>query len=158
MKKSAVIFTLFFMAFTVTMLAQKKADRIIGYYLTFDDETGKEKSQVQIFVASNGMYYGKIVWLKEPNINGKAKTDSDNPDKKLQSRPLLGMQLLKGFTYNEKKGEWSEGSIYNPNGGKTYNCFMTFESDTKLKIRGFIGSSWMGLGKTAYWTKEEAAR
>ena len=159
MRKQIFIFlTLFLTSFTVATHAQVKADRIVGYYLTLDDETGKEKSQVQIFKAANGNYYGKIVWLKEPNVDGKPKLDGKNPDKQLQTKPLMGLQMLKGFTYNEKKDEWSQGSIYNPASGKTYNCFMKFENPTKLKIRGFIGSSWMGLGKTAYWTKEAAVR
>lgn len=137
--------------------AQAKADRIIGYYLTVDDATGKEKSQVQIFKATNGKYFGKIVWLAEPNKNGKAKVDEDNPEKALQSRPIVGLQLLKGFSYDEKTGEWNNGTIYNPTGGKTYNCFIKSDGN-KLKIRGFIGAAWMGLGKTATWTKEETLR
>jgi uncharacterized protein (DUF2147 family) len=138
--------------------AQSKADKIVGYYLTYDDETGAEKSQVQIFKATNGKYYGKIVWLKEPNKNGKPKVDDKNPEAKLQSRPIMGLQILKEFTYNSGDNEWSDGSIYNPSSGKTYNCYMNFESATRLKIRGYIGASWMGLGKTAYWTKEATLR
>jgi uncharacterized protein (DUF2147 family) len=141
-----------------TLQAQSKADRIVGYYLTYDDETGKDKSQVQIFKSPNGTYFGKVVWLKEPDKNGKALTDSKNPDKQLQTKPILGLLMLTGFRYNESKDEWSGGSVYNPASGKTYNCFMKFESATKLKIRGFIGSSWMGLGKTAYWTRETSVR
>lgn len=138
--------------------AQSKADKIVGYYLTYDDETGAEKSQVQIFKATNGKYYGKIVWLKEPNKNGKPKVDDKNPDPKLQNRPVMGLQILKDFTYDSNDNEWSNGSIYNPSSGKTYNCYMNFESPARLKIRGYIGASWMGLGKTARWTKEPAQR
>lgn len=138
--------------------AQSKADKIVGYYLTYDDETGAEKSQVQIFKATNGKYYGKIVWLKEPNKNGKPKVDDKNPDSKLKNRPVMGLQILKDFTFDGNDNEWSNGSIYNPSSGKTYNCYMNFESSTRLKIRGYIGASWMGLGKTAYWTKEPAQR
>jgi uncharacterized protein (DUF2147 family) len=157
--KSVTIALIFcFMAFGSIGRAQNKADRIAGYYLTYDDETGKEKSQVQIFKASNGKYYGVIVWLKEPLLNGKPKVDAKNPDKQLQNRPVLGLQILKGFSYNEDKDEWRDGSIYNPASGKTYNCYMKFEDGNRLKIRGFIGSSWMGLGKTAYWTKENSER
>jgi uncharacterized protein (DUF2147 family) len=137
--------------------AQSKADQIVGYYLTVDDETGKEKSQIQIFKATNGKYYGKIVWLAEPNKNGKAKVDEDNPDKALQSRPIIGLQLLKGFSFDEKTGEWNDGTIYNPTGGKTYNCFIKSDGN-KLKIRGFIGAAWMGLGKTATWIREDVQR
>ncbi|MHC1777497.1 MAG: DUF2147 domain-containing protein [Lentimicrobium sp.] len=136
-----------------------KADRIAGVYLTYDDETGKEKSQVKIHKASNGKYVGEIVWLKEPKeTNGKEKLDKNNPDPKLQTRKLMGLQILKDFTYDPEDDEWSEGTIYNPSSGKTYNCYMKFESGKSLKIRGYIGAAWMGLGKTAVWTKEETVR
>ena len=154
-KLLSLVFLLLCVQFGVK--AQSKADRIIGYYLTVDDETGKDKSQVQIFKATNGKFYGKIVWLAEPNKNGKAKVDEDNPDKALQTRPIIGLQLLKGFSFDEKTGEWNDGTIYNPTGGKTYNCFIKADGN-KLKIRGFIGAAWMGLGKTATWMKEDAQR
>ncbi len=157
MKTKLFSVILFLMAFQIGARAQSKADRVIGYFLTVDDVTGKAKSQIQIFKDTKGLYYGKIVWLAEPTKNGKAKVDEENPEKALQSRPIIGLQLLKGFSYNEKTGEWDNGTIYNPTGGKTYNCFMKFDGN-KLKIRGFIGAAWMGLGKTATWLKEDAQR
>ncbi len=136
-----------------------KADRIAGFYLTYDDETNKEKSQVKIHKASNGKYVGEIVWLKDPKeTNGKEKLDKNNPESKLQSRKIMGLQILKDFTYDGGNDEWSEGTIYNPSSGKTYNCYMKFENGKSLKIRGYIGKVWMGLGKTAVWTKEDALR
>lgn len=157
MKTKLLILSLLLMAYQMDAQTVSKADRIIGNYLTVDDETGKDKSQVQIFKATNGKYYGKIIWLAEPTKNGKAKVDEDNPDKAMQNRPIIGLQLLKGFSYDEKSGEWKDGTIYNPTGGKTYNCFIKAEGN-KLKIRGFIGAAWMGLGKTATWIKEETPR
>lgn len=138
--------------------AQAKPDQIVGFYLTYDDDTGEEKSQVQIFKATNGKYYGKIVWLKEPMKNGKPKVDDKNPEVKLQSRPIINLEILKGFSFDKSTEEWSDGTIYNPTSGKTYNCYIHFETPAKLKIRGYIGAAWMGLGKTAYWTKEKAQR
>ena len=146
------------MALASSVNAQSKADKILGYYLTYDDETGAEKSQVQIYKDTNGKYYWKIVWLKEPNKNGKPKVDDKNPDAKLKNRPIMGLEMLKGFKFNESDNEWNDGSIYNPASGKTYSCYINFESATKVKIRGYIGASWMGLGKTAYWTKEATLR
>jgi len=141
-----------------SLMAQTTSDKIIGYYLTLDDDTKKEKSQIQIYKNTNGKYYGKIVWLKEPDENGKPKLDKHNPDEKLQKRAIMGLEILKGFTYNKSDEEWSNGSIYNPSSGKTYNCYIKFESPTRLKIRGYIGAAWMGLGKTAIWTKEATLR
>jgi uncharacterized protein (DUF2147 family) len=146
------------MVFAGKASAQSKADKIVGYYLTYDDETKAEKSQVQIFKSTNGKYYGKIVWLKEPLKDGKPKVDDKNPDVKLQKRAIIGLEMLKGFKFNESDNEWNEGTIYNPSSGKTYNCYINFESANSLKIRGYIGASWMGLGKTAIWTKEATLR
>ena len=94
-----------------SLMAQSAADKILGYYLTLDDDTKKEKSQVQIYKNSNGKYYGKIVWLKEPNENGKPKLDKHNPDEKLQKRAIMGLEMLKDFTYNKGDQEWSDGMI-----------------------------------------------
>ena len=79
--------------------AQSKADKAVGYYLTYDDETGKEKSQIRIYKAANGKYVGEIVWLKDPKeSNGKDKLDNKNPDDKLKTRKIMGLQILKDFT------------------------------------------------------------
>jgi uncharacterized protein (DUF2147 family) len=160
--KQTLILAILGMALVFPSLAKAqsgKADRIEGIYLTYDDDTGKEKSQVKIHKASNGKYVGEIVWLKEPKeTDGKEKLDKNNPDAKLKSRKVMGLQILKDFTYDADDDEWSGGTIYNPSSGKTYNCYMKFESGKSLKIRGYIGKAWMGLGKTAVWTKEEAVR
>lgn len=138
--------------------AQSKADRANGFYITYDDETGKEKSQIKIYKAPNGKYTGEIVWLKEPReANGKEKLDNKNPDDKLKSRKVMGLIILKDFTYDASADEWSGGTIYNPSSGKTYNSYMKLEGN-KMQVRGYIGKSWMGLGKTATWTREEKQR
>jgi uncharacterized protein (DUF2147 family) len=156
MKTTLLTFVLCLLtAFYTSVLSQSGADKIIGYYTTLDDDTGDENSQIQIFKATNGKYYGKIVWLKEPLENGKPKIDDENPDKALQNKPIIGLQLLKGFVYDEKSGEWKNGTIYDPDNGKTYSCYIKFDGDKLLKIRGFIGKAWMGLGRTATWTKAD---
>ncbi len=144
------------MTLTHSSNAQGKPDKIVGYYLTYDDDTKAEKSQVQIYKDPNGKYYGKIVWLKEPNKNGKPKVDDKNPEAKYQNRPIIGLEILKSFTFDKSNDEWSNGTIYDPTSGKTYSCNINFKSATELKIRGYIGISL--IGKTAYWTKEAALR
>lgn len=155
MKIKHVAIALFcLLAWSVTA---QNADRILGYYLTFDDQTGAEKSQVQIMKAANGTYFGKIVWLKEPLRNGQPKLDINNTDKSLQSRPILGLSLIKDFVFNAQDNVWENGSIYNPTNGKVYHCIMKFEGN-KLKVKGYVGAAWMGLNKTATWVKEAALR
>jgi len=140
------------------VLAQSKADRVVGIYLTRDDKTKKEKSQVQIYKTSDGKYYGKIAWLFEPNENGKPKMDKNNPADNLKTRPVFGLALLNSFSYDADKDEWSDGTIYDPQNGKTYKCFMRFSDANTLKVSGYIGRQWMGLNRTVVWTKEAQLR
>ena len=123
-----------------------KADDIIGTWLN-QEATGK----ITLY-KENGNYFGKLVWLREPNdkTTGKPRTDKENPDGKLKSLPLIGMVNMKNFSFNGKD-EWSDGTIYDPKNGKTYKCYIQFENPSKLKVRGYVGVSL--LGRNTYWTK-----
>jgi uncharacterized protein (DUF2147 family) len=112
-----------------------------------EEKTGK----IQFFTQGD-IINGKIVWLKDPNENGKPRLDKENPDAKLKTRPILGMMNLKNFK-NTRKGTWEDGEVYDPKNGKTYSCKMTLISPTQLDVRGFIGISIMG--RTSKFTKAE---
>ena len=65
-----------------------------------------------------------MIWLKEPkDINGKFKTDKNNPNKNLRNEKLLGLKILSNLMWNNKEKEWINGSIYNARDGKTYQVF-----------------------------------
>ena len=81
----------------------------------------------------------------------RPKTDVNNPDPMLRSRPLIGLELFKGFRY-DGDGEWSGGTIYDPNNGKTYRCKLKLVGPDALKVRGFIGISLIGRSET--WTRK----
>jgi uncharacterized protein (DUF2147 family) len=157
-KVKNLLLLVFVLTSVIPVLAQNKADRISGYYLTRDDKTNKEKSQVQIFKSSDGKYHGKIVWMAEPLENGKPKVDKNNPSENLKTRPIFGLALLNNFTYDADNDEWSDGTIYDPLNGKTYKCFIRFSDATTLKVSGYVGKQWMGLKRTVVWTKEAQLR
>jgi uncharacterized protein (DUF2147 family) len=121
-------------------------DAVLGKWLNEDRD-----AHIQIY-KENGKFYGKIVWLREPidTLTGKPKLDDKNGDESLQSRPVMGLILLKDFVY-DGNGEWEDGTIYDPKNGKTYDCYMHFGDDNSLKIRGYIGISW--IGRNTYWTR-----
>jgi len=146
MRKLLLLSICFLFWFSVT--AQEE-NRILGTWLTQYGD-----SKVTIKKDSNGKYYGEISWLKEPNKNGKPKVDDKNPDVKLQSRPVMGLMILGGFTYEKDDKEWIDGKIYDAKEGKTYKCLMWFEEDlNKLHIKGYIGFSF--IGKQVVWIKEK---
>jgi len=119
-------------------------DDVLGTWL---NATGK--GHIQIFKQGNA-YYGKLVWLKEPNDEvGKPKTDKNNPDASLKSKPILGLQILRGFQFD--KDEWNGGKIYDPQNGKEYKCYMKMKDANTLLVRGYIGIAM--VGRTETWTR-----
>ena len=78
--------------------------------------------------------------------------DKENPDPTQRDRPLLGITILHGFTY-EGDDLWKGGTIYDPNSGKTYKSTMTLVDQNTLKVRGFIGLSLFGRSDT--WTRAD---
>ena len=151
MKRAFLLIPILLIAISQTFA---QADRVVGYWLTSEGD-----SQVRIFKATNGKYYGQIEWLDEPNENGKPKVDDDNPDPELQNRPIMGLRLLNSFDYDAKNEEWKNGTIYDPKSGNTYDCYMWFEDNNynTLYIKGYV----MGmrfLGRETQWTKESKLR
>lgn len=144
MKMTALILLLLAV---VPAIAQKyPADLILGKWLNEDKD-----AHIEVYKEA-GIYFGKIVWLKEPNeeATGLPKVDDENPDAALQNRPVMGLIILKDFIF-DGDDEWDDGTIYDPKNGKTYDCYMEIDDEGILKIRGYIGFSW--IGRSSYWTK-----
>ena len=123
-----------------------EADAIMGEWYTKDS-----KALVQVY-KKDDVYNGKIVWLKEPKKeDGSEKLDTKNPDPSKQGDPIIGLNLVKGFVY-KGKNKWGDGTIYDPDNGKTYSCNITLMEDNTLKVRGFIGISL--IGRTQVWVRK----
>jgi len=111
----------------------------------------EKTAKIQIYKATDGKFYGKIVWLKVPERDGHPKIDIHNPDDKRKNDPIWGLVILKGFTKDGEHG-YENGTVYDPSNGKTYSCKLTLEGD-KLDVRGYVGFSM--FGRTEHWTKAE---
>ena len=108
-----------------------------------------KESKIQIYKSGN-KYFGKIVWLREPNKNGKPKVDDKNPDKNKQKNPLMNLVILRDLK-NVSDDKWEDGKVYDPKNGKEYSCEMKLKNAKTLDLRGYIGFSL--LGRTSTWTK-----
>ncbi|MCF8298911.1 MAG: DUF2147 domain-containing protein [Saprospiraceae bacterium] len=129
-----------------------KADDIVGKWWT-----DKNESIIQIYKKGN-KYYGKIIWIKDKvyekgdKEEGKEKHDRENPDSKLRSRPIVGLEIIQGFKF-DGDDEWVDADIYDPESGNTYSCKAWLNSSkNKLDLRGYLGFSL--IGRTTTWTRK----
>lgn len=120
-------------------------NEILGEWLNAD-----KNGKVLIYKVGDN-YFGKISWIKNPNNpDGTPQKDILNPDEKLRYQTIVGLVIIKDLEY-DGDNEWEDGTIYDPDSGKTYSCSMEINKNGVLGIRGYIGISL--LGQTTEWTK-----
>ncbi len=116
----------------------------------------EKTSKIQIYLAKDGAYYGRIVWLKEPNDaeTGKPRVDKENPDESKRSTPLINLVILRQYHPDPNNPNvYTGGTIYDPKNGKTYCGKITFKGNT-LDLRGYLCNASI-FGRTATWTLAE---
>jgi uncharacterized protein (DUF2147 family) len=139
-------FVVMLLAFFQPVIAQTTG--VTGVWFNEEKDT-----KIEVYKTSGGTYAGKIIWLKDENDKkGQPVTDSENPDRNLRTRRILGMTLMENFTF-DGKNTWEGGKIYDAGSGKTYNCKLTLQGRNILDVRGYVGAAWMGLGRTTIWTR-----
>lgn len=160
--KSVVSIALLFIFFLTSGMVFKaidtqKADQIIG-----DWKPSNERSVIRIYkgIKENGedpnKYYGKIIWLSEPNdANGNPRTDINNPDEAKKKAKLKGMVNLKNleFVGDDNEWLWDNGTIYDPNNGSEYSFKAEIDrkKPNQLSGKGYIGVSL--FGREDVWTR-----
>src|ERR1700712_2793096 len=125
----AVVSLLFSLTDSYAGAGPGSPDEIVGLYWS-----PKKDAKIEIFKRNN-LYYGKSVWV------ASMRKDSKNPNESLKNRDVLGIELLSGFSFGN--ASYSDGKIYDPESGKTYDCKMTLNGKI-LRIRGYIGISLFG--------------
>jgi len=142
MKNNRPFFTVLFCLMTMSLVSQN----ILGKWKTIDDETGEEKSIVEIY-ENNGKVYGKIVEIFDRNkrdLPCKFCKDED------YNKPVLGLVIIKGL---EKSGDvYKKGTITNPEDGKVYDCRLKLDDNpNQLQVRGYVAFFY----RTQYWVRVE---
>ena len=132
--------------FIYILINSFQSHEIEDVWITQDDETGRKKSEVLLY-KNNGKLYGKIINLLLEEDKGKICINCKGENKNL---PIEGMVIVEGLKLNGKT--WEEGTILDPKSGKTYSCYITFDDDNTLKVRGYIGFSL--LGRTQKWIRK----
>lgn len=135
------ILLIFFFGITSSSAAQD----ILGQWKTIDDETGIEKSIVEIY-KKDGKVYGKIIEIFDESKRDLPCKFCEGED---YNKPVLGLVIIKDM---EDKGDiYKNGTITNPEDGKVYTCRLKLDDDNpdQLQVRGYIAFFY----KTQYWVR-----
>jgi uncharacterized protein (DUF2147 family) len=119
------------------------ADPILGRWLTEPRD-----GIIEITLAADNSYQGRII-----GGNAPGRLDLHNPDPQRRQQLLLGQTILRGM-HAEAQGGWSDGTIYDPDSGRTYKCHIELLDGAHLKVRGFIGIALLGRSQT--WSRYTA--
>ncbi len=98
----------------------------------------KNKVTVQVAFCGGENLCATIVGLARPisSIDGKPKTDRENPNAALRSRPVMGLMVMNGMV-PAGANIW-KGKIYNADDGGTYRATMKLVGN-KMIVKGCWG-------------------
>ncbi len=126
-------------------LSAQPTEGLNGCWKTIDDETGKVRSTVCIWIHNNTLY-GAIRALHNRAADEEANPMCSKCGGSYHNKPIIGMTIIWGM----KKGSdvWEGGTILDPKTGKTYRCVLWKEGG-KLKVRGKLGPFY----RTQTWVR-----
>jgi uncharacterized protein (DUF2147 family) len=75
------------------------------------------------------------------------KTDVNNPDPSRRNRPILGLQILWGFTRGATS--WEGGRAYDPKSGSSYKSSLRLNADGSLRVTGCV----LVICRSKRWTR-----
>jgi uncharacterized protein (DUF2147 family) len=124
------------------------AQSILGKWKTIDDNSGEERSVIELFEKS-GKVFGKVssIYFK-PGENTDAVCDKCEASDPRYKKKIIGMEIIQHMV---KTGvEYSDGHILDPENGKVYRCKLWLEGKI-LKVRGY----WGPFYRTQTWHRTE---
>lgn len=131
--KAILFFTLLFNSTEISAAKplnnpSNEEDAICGIWYT-----NNNNSKVEIY-NKNGNYFGRIIWLKDPN-------------KSMYTNQLVILDM----TYNQNRQMWDSGTLYYPVKDAQYKGFIEMRNKDTLLIRAYVGTPFMG--KTITWVR-----
>jgi len=105
----------------------KQKDKILGNWLLPDN------LEIEIFKKGD-KYFGKITDVY--GFNDGQEKDIHNPDKSKHNDQLVGKIIISGLEYDQKSGEWINGTIYAPQKGLTLDLTIIKINGKTLEAKG----------------------
>jgi uncharacterized protein (DUF2147 family) len=129
---------------TLALPAAAEMPSPVGEWVT---EGGKARVRIAACPQDAQRLCGVIEWsYRPPDAEPGPLHDIKNQDPALRSRPIVGLPLLQDFAPTGPDS-WGDGTIYDPEGGKTYRSKMRLDGADRLEVSGCIlffcrGQTW----------------
>lgn len=135
----------FFLFLVLISFSVASSQSVLGKWKTVDDETGEEKSVIEVY-EKEGAVFGKVVEILRSD---KRDALCDMCEGNEYNKPVLGLNIIKNMIASGKY--YKSGTVFDPTKGKKYKCrlFVDPENPNKLQVRGYIGF----LYATQYWIR-----
>lgn len=125
------------------------AQNVTGKWVTYDDETKKPKSEVEIYKEGD-LYFGKVTaLLNRPAGEGEVICEKCTGNKK--NKPVVGLNIIEGMKKNGS--EFKGGTITDPKNGKSYTCvfYLDPKDINTLVVKGYVGP----FNRAQYWKRSK---
>jgi len=113
---------------------QSRSDAILGKWINIQGNL-----EVEVYKQGNDLK-AKLLWFDDSDDKSKpinVRTDEKNPDKRLRSRKLIGIDVLRNLKYYPGENEWDNGKIYDSSSGKEWSSEAWITKDGLLKVKGY---------------------
>lgn len=121
---------------------------ILGDWKTVDDKTGDNFSIVTIYKGTDGLYYGKVAKM----LVGPPNLKCDQCKGEDYNKPLEGLVIIRGMSYDKEKNQLVGGKVLDPESGKFYYGKI-YPKDGKLVLRGSLDKRGV-LGRNQTWIRK----
>ncbi len=129
-------FKYYFSIFFLILIQDCWSQSIVGQWKTIDDNSGEPRSIVQISNEGDS-YFGRVIKIySKPNEDPDPVCDLCPDDRKNQK--VKGLQIIQNLKFDAKTGEYSGGTILDPENGNIYECKIWLAEDGTLKVRGYL--------------------
>ncbi|MGI4021172.1 MAG: DUF2147 domain-containing protein [Janthinobacterium lividum] len=116
-------------------------DKICGKWIS-------EEKNCIVQVYKNGNEYGaKLTWFDDSDDKARPmnmRVDEKNPDKALQNRKLIGMDVVDNLIYNPETNSWENGLIYDAKSGRTWSSAVSLSREGLMKVTGYWKFKFIG--------------
>ena len=119
-----------FLAAALAAASSAAAEPIDGLWTT-----AEKNGQVRI-EACGATRCGRLAKFLVVPPQGTDQRDTNNPDKALRNRRILGLAILTGF---RPDGAIWRGTIYDPKRGRSYRSELKRRDTNTLEVKGCIG-------------------